>query len=519
MDATRAMTLGDVLRENRRSYGTKAAEVCGDDRFTYAEMDERVNRLANALQDAGIAEGDRVVWLGQNCHRVLELILACAKLGAMLCPANWRMTVDEWTFIVNDLEPKVVVWEESAEIGDKVREVRAAGAGEKAQWVQSDAQGSGSYEDLLASGSAADPARPVDPLQPTLIMYTAAFGGRPNGAQLTHTGLLTQSATLQRLVEIWSDYTFLNSGPLFHVATLMFTVATFHAGGSNVFTSRADPEEICRLIESERCTGGLIFPPTIMEIIELNKDGRYDLSSLRSSIPIPGWTEMTSPDQSPWMRTPSAYGQTELSGIACFGSFGWKEGVMTSGRPGPYTRIRIVDPDDNEVPDGESGEITVAGPIVHAGYWNRPELNAERFRNGWWHTNDLGRREADGVIVFIGPKAHMIKTGVENVYPVEVETALEKHPAVQEAAVIGVPHPKWTQTVKAIVVLKDGAQATEDELIEHCKSLIASYKKPTSVEFLTEPLPRAQTGQKDHAALDERFGGGNYPGGVVRSTA
>jgi acyl-CoA synthetase (AMP-forming)/AMP-acid ligase II len=516
IDTTRALTLGDVLREHRRTYRDATAEVCGDERITYAQMDERTNRLANALQDAGVAEGDRVVWLGQNCHRVLETLLACAKLDAMLCPANWRMTADEWSFVVNDLDPKVVLWQE-ADLGDKVREVRASGAGEKALWVQHDAHGAGSYDALVAAGSADDPAVAVDPAHATLIMYTAAFGGRPNGSMLTHNGLLTQSATLQRLGEIWSDYAYLNCGPMFHVATFMFTVAAFHAGGKNVFTARADPEEICRLIESERCTGGFVLPPTITQILEINADGRYDLSSLRTAIPIPGWTEMTSPDTTPMARNPSAYGQTECSGIACFGAYGWKQGVVTSGRPGPATRIRIVDPDDNEVPDGETGEITVAGPIVHAGYWNRPELNAERFRGGWWHTNDLGRREPDGVIVFIGPKAHMIKTGVENVYPVEVETALERHAAVKEAAVIGVPHPKWTQTVKAIVVLNDGASATENALIEHCKSLIASYKKPTSIEFLDEPLPRTPAGMKDHAALDARFGGGNYPGTTAQT--
>ncbi|MFY9588892.1 MAG: AMP-binding protein [Actinomycetota bacterium] len=512
MDATRAMTFGDVLRENRRSYRTKTAEVCGDERFTYAEMDDRVNRLANALLEGGVGEGDRVLWLGQNCHRVLELLIACAKIDAMLCPANWRMTADEWSFIAGDLDPKIVVWQE-AELGDQARAVRDGGAAEKALWLRHDSTGDGSYEAFLAAGSDSDPNVAVDPLHPALVMYTAAFGGRPNGAMLTHTGLLTQSATLQRLGDIWSEYTYLNCGPLFHVATFMFTIASFHAAGTNVFTSRADPEEICRLIEGERCTGGFVLPPTITQILEINKDGRYDLKSYRNAIPIPGWTEMTSPDTTRMARNPSAYGQTELSGIACYGAFGMREGVFTSGRPGPATRVRIVDPDDNEVSDGETGEITVAGPIVHAGYWNRPDLNAERFRNGWWHTNDLGRRDENGIVVFIGPKAHMIKTGVENVYPVEVETALEKHPAVKEAAVIGVPHPKWTQTVKAIVVLNEDAQATGDEIIEHCKTLIASYKKPTSVEFLTEPLPRTQTGQKDHAALDERFGGGNYPGG------
>lgn len=516
MDSTRSMTLGDVLREQLRSYRDKTAAVCEGDRYTYAELDDRVNRLANALLTAGAGEGERILWLGQNCHRILEGLLAAAKIGAMLCPANWRMTAEEWSFLVEDLTPAVIVWQD-AEVGDKVRAIREAGVGEKSLWLQHDASGPGSYEEFLSGGSPDDPSIPVDPAAPTLLMYTAAFGGRPNASMITHTNLLAQSVVMQRLSDIWNDYTYLNSGPLFHMATFMWTMATLHAGGTNVFTRRAEAEEICRLIEAERCTGGFVLPPTITQILEVNSDRRYDLSSLRRMFPIPGWTEMTSPDESPFARNPSAYGQTEVSGIAVYGAFGRREGVATSGRPGPSTRIRIVDPGDNEVPDGETGEITVAGPIVHAGYWNRPELNAERFRGGWWHTNDLGRRDPDGIVIFIGPKMHMIKSGVENIYPVEVEGVIERHPAVKEAAIIGVPHPKWTQTVKAIVVLNDGASATEDEIIEHCKAHIASYKKPTSVEFLSEPLPRRPDFGKDHAALDERFGGGNYPGRVARS--
>jgi acyl-CoA synthetase (AMP-forming)/AMP-acid ligase II len=517
VDPTRSLTLADVLVEHRRTWRDKVAEVCEGERISYAGLEERVRRLAAALAGAGVRTGDRVLWLGQNCHRVLEGLLACGWLGAMLCPANWRMTAAEWRFVVEDLDPSVIVWQEADGLGDRAREVRAAGAGSRALWLRHDATGPDTYEEFLAAADPRPPEEPVDPASPVLVMYTAAFGGRPNGSMITHTNLLTQSLVLSRLTEIWSDYVYLNCGPMFHMATFMFTVATFHAGGTNVFTRRADPEEICRLVHTERCTGGFVLGPTIEKILEINADGRYDLSSLRTTIPIPRWREMTSPDDSPFARRPGAYGQTELTGIACYGAYGWREGIYTSGRPGPATRIRIVDPEDREVPDGETGEICVAGPIVHAGYWNRPELNAERFRGGWWHTNDLGRRDPDGVIVFIGPKTHMIKTGVENVYPVEVESVLERHPAVREAAVIGVPDPKWTQTVKAIVVLHEGASATAQELIEHCKAHIASYKKPSSVEFLAEPLPRRADGSKDYDALDARFGGGNYPGRMVRA--
>jgi long-chain acyl-CoA synthetase len=178
--------------------------------------------------------------------------------------------------------------------------------------------------------------------------------------------------------------------------------------------------------------------------------------------------------------------------------------------------MRIVDPDGNEVELGETGEIVARGPTIMNGYWNRDELNEQRLAGGWHHTNDLGRRELDGSITFVAPKTRLIKSAAENIYPAEVEQAIAKHEAVAECAVIGVPDPQWTQSVKAIVVLKEGASATEDELIEHSRSLIASYKKPRSVEFV-EALPKKDGWIVEYDKLDEQFGGGGYPSGFGRS--
>ena len=164
------------------------------------------------------------------------------------------------------------------------------------------------------------------------------------------------------------------------------------------------------------------------------------------------------------------------------------------------------------MPDGSTGEIVIRGDTVHLGYWNRPESNADRMRNGWWHTTDVGRREADGTITFLGTMTRMIKSAAENIYPPEVETCLCGHPAVKEAAVIGVPDPNYTQSVKAIVVLESGPTATLDELVEYCRTRIASYKKPKFIEFV-DSLPTTN-GITDYDLLDEKFGGGGYPGGA-----
>src|SRR5438445_12269367 len=202
-------------------------------------------------------------------------------------------------------------------------------------------------------------------------------------------------------------------------------------------------------------------------------------------------------------------------GIATFNLLAGRDAIGTHGRASPVVELRIVDSDDREVPIGETGEIAVRGETVMCGYWNRPELNAQRSRGGWHHTNDLGRMETDGTFSFIGPKTRMLKSAAENIYPAEVEGALRSHPAVADAAVIGVPDARWVQSVKAIVVVRDGASVTADELIAHCREHIASYKKPRTVEFV-DALPRRGF-LVDYDALDARFGGGGYPGGTNRS--
>ncbi|MDQ1478186.1 MAG: hypothetical protein QOE62_3415, partial [Actinomycetota bacterium] len=289
MSPLHGLTLGDVLREHRRSRPERTGAVDGDVRLSYAELDRRVNQLANALHDGGVGAGDRIVWLGQNSFRVLECLLAAAKLGASFCPVNWRQSADELAFVLDDLSPAVAVWQE-AEVGDTVRAARAkspAAAG--ARWVQHDG---GEYEALLASGAPDEPDAGVEPGEAVMLMYTAAFSGRPNAAMLSHTALIGQALMIGRLAEIDGSYVYLNCGPLFHIATFFSTLATFVHGGTNVFTPRVDAEELCRLVETEQCTGAFLLGPTPKQIRKLNADGRYNLKSLRAYSGAPDWNAM-----------------------------------------------------------------------------------------------------------------------------------------------------------------------------------------------------------------------------------
>jgi acyl-CoA synthetase (AMP-forming)/AMP-acid ligase II len=508
VDVLHQTGLGDLLREHRRSWPQQLAVVDGPVRLTYPDLDDRVNRCAYALDAAGVVGGDRILWLGQNSFRIVELLFAAAKLGAILCPANWRQTADELEFVLDDLDPAIVVWQE-AEIGDAVRGARERAPG-TARWLQHDAaMAVDSYEQFVASGSPVDLQLPVDPDAPVLLLYTAAFDGRPNGALLSHTALIGQGLIIGRLSDVDSTYVYLNCGPMFHVATLFSTLATLVHAGTNVFTPRVDAEELCRLIEAEHCTGAFLVGPTLRQIRDLNRERRFDISTLRAPGGRDEWNAMITVDVSPWARHPGGYGQTEVVGMLTFAALG-AGATGGHGRTSPLMQVRVVDPDDREVAAGETGEITCRGPLVMNGYWNRPEETARRFRNGWHHTNDLGRREPDGSLTFVGPKTRLIKSAAENIYPAEVEGAIRAHPDVADCAVIGVPDRQWTQTVTAIVVVREGALVTSDDLVAHCRDRIASYKKPRHVEFV-DAIPR-QGFAIDYDALDARFGGGGYPG-------
>jgi acyl-CoA synthetase (AMP-forming)/AMP-acid ligase II len=541
MDPIRSLTLGDIAREHRRSWPHHTAVVDGGVRLTYRELDDRVNRLANAFVADGVGPGDRVLWLGQNSFRIMECLLACAKTGAVFCPVNWRQTPEELAFVIDDCAPAIVIWQE-LEVGEAIRAGRALARPTSARWLRHDTESAAesstaSYEAFLAAGSTDDAELEVSAELPVLQIYTAAFSGRPNGAQLSHLAIIGQDLVIAMAQQITPHYRYLCSGPLFHIGCFMFTLATFHMAGTNVFVRRVVADELCEVIERERCTGAYILGPTVDQMVEANRDGRYDLSSLRILGGPPEWVAMTSPDESPWGRRPGGFGQTEVMGMTTFTAFDapapgevgtsgepatagatdpGAPPIGTHGRPGPVTSIRILDEDGHELAPGEVGEIAVRGLTVMTGYWDRPEENARRTRDGWYRTNDLGRREADGSISFIGPKGRMLKSAAENIYPAEVEGCLRSHPAVADVAIIGVPDERWTQSVKAIVVLEAGhAHTTADELIEHCRARIASYKKPRTVEFV-DALPRNGF-LVDYDALDARFGGGAYPGGTNRS--
>jgi long-chain acyl-CoA synthetase len=319
-----------------------------------------------------------------------------------------------------------------------------------------------------------------------LGIFTAAFSGHPKLALLSHRAILTQSLVLAayRLIDPGKTR-YLASGPMFHVGVFVKLLANYLFGGVAVLAPEPEPERLCLLIERERVTSALLFTPTIDRMVQINTDRRFDLSSLRDVPAGPSgpegddWYSMTScprPDA-------TGYGQTETYAMV---SFTAREpgGSGRFGRPSPVVALRVADPTGAEVPPGAPGEIIVRGPQVMARY-----ADADPPADGWHHTGDLGVRHPDGTIDFLGPVEEVIKTGMENVYPAEVEIALRKHPAVGDVCVIGVPDARWGESVRAVVEPVAGCSPDAGELIEHTRRHIASYKKPRSV-ILVDKLPR-----------------------------
>jgi acyl-CoA synthetase (AMP-forming)/AMP-acid ligase II len=501
-----AYGLGDLLHEQARSRPHMPAVIDGEHRYSFAELDARVNRLAGVLRGRGVRRGDRVLWLGQNSFRVLEALLASARVGAIFCPANWRAAPAELRAMLDDFDPAIVFWQET-EIGAGNREARA-GWKPEANWICHDGcEGEDSYEALLAVADPETEFAPVETSTPLLAIYTAAFSGRPGAALLSHESLMIIAWLAMQAQQIDERSGYLVSGPMFHVGVLMGTLGTFLAGGRNAFVPRVEATQLLEMIQDEKLTHAFVPQPTVLQMREANAGGKYDVSSLFCDAELSDYVmPLVMPRDAPAMKMPGGYGQTEIGGLA---AVAWMGGTG-AGRPVPFIAFKIADDDGNELPRGETGEILARGPIVMCGYWNRPEENARRVVNGWHRTNDLGKRLPDGSLVFVGPKTTMIKTGIENVYPAEVESVLRTHPGVADVCVIGVPDPKWDQNVKAVIVRKPDTDFAPEHFIEHCRAQMASYKKPKLIEF-TDALPRAATGFVDRAAVDAAFGGGGYP--------
>jgi len=434
-----------------------------------------------------------VAYLGANHPTFLETLFATGQLGAVFVPLNWRLAATELEYILADSGAEVLV-RSSAVDGLPVRAAVAVGD---------------EYEEMLA-GAATDPIdEPVDPDEICMILYTSGTTGRPKGAMLTHANVTWNSVNLLLDVDLAGDEVTLVAAPMFHVAALGQTVLpTLLKGGRLILVSTFEPGEALRLITRHRVTYLFGVPTTYLAMSRDPGWATADLSSVRSAIcggaPVP--EAVITPYQERGVTFMQGYGLTEAAPGVLF--LRRDESVRKAGSAGTaafFTDVRLARPDGSDAAAGEPGEILVQGPNVMAGYWRRPEDTAATLEDGWLRSGDIGVADDEGYITIRDRTKDLIISGGENIYPAEVEDALYQHPAVADCAVIGVPDEYWGEVGRAVVVLRDGAQAAPDALLSFLARRIAKYKVPKSVTF-TDALPRTASGKVMKKELRARFG-------------
>ena len=509
LDLSRQLVLGEVLARWSRKTPDREALVFKDKRYTYGQFNQRVNRLANGLIGLGIEKGDKVAVLFMNCMEHVECYFALAKIGAVAVPNNFRYTGRELQYQIDQSDSKALIFGEMFQ--EVVNSIRPQLPKVKHCICVSEkgVEGTIDYERLVQEGSPEEPLVPVEDNDPAFIMYTAGTTGRPKGAVLTHKNqiMLAINASIERGAGLIGKQ--LLVFPLFHEAATGFVIIGMFLGATTVILDVPTPENIMTAIQEEKIQSVGLVPALWNWIVNHPNFKDYDLSSLEQgttgAAPMPLELKRKIVELFPNMRLSEAFGMTETTAsgtIAAHEDFMAKQGTV--GKVTINVEIRVVDDDDNDVPVGEVGEIVYRGPTVLKEYYKMPEATSEAFKGGWFHSGDLVRQDEDGFIYVVDRKKDMIISGGENIYPAEIEEVLYTHPKILEAAVIGVPDPDWGESVKAIVVSKQGETLTEEEAIEHCKKNLASYKKPKSVDFV-DALPRNPQGKVLKFALREKY--------------
>jgi fatty-acyl-CoA synthase len=500
------------LRYAEQQFPNKVGVVCEGQRFTYSEVGTRVRQLAGALLSLGVKPGGRVAFLSTNCHRLLEAYFGVIEAGAVLLPLNIRLSAQELAYILHDAGVKLLMLEsvflplvESFRqsvplIENFILLDDAARPG----WVRRE-----NYEDLLA---AATPFRcdfmTVDENEVAELFYTSGTSANPKGVMLTHRNIYLHALNVALAMKSTHDTVELHTIPLFHAngwgAAHLLTLL----GATHVMIHRFDPREVFRLIERERVSSCCLVPAMAVAMVNCPEIEKYDLSSL-DRINIGG--AASSPTLIRTMEEKfkclcySGYGLTETSPVLTISPMKtglyWEaekryEGQARTGYAIPGVELRVVGSDGKDVPaNGEAiGEVWARSDGVMAGYWNDTEATERALADGWLHTGDMATIDQDGYVLIVDRKKDMIVSGGENVSSLEVEKMLAAHPDVYEAAVIPVPDARWGEVPKAFVVLKADSTVTESELLEFCRSRLAHYKCPKSVEFLSS-LPKTATGK------------------------
>ena len=501
--------MGSWIARRARRTPDRVAVIHAGNRLSYAQVHDRVCRLAHGLRGLGVARGDRIAYLGPNHPAFLETLFAAGTLGAILVPLNTRLATPELARHLADSGAGTLIY--GAGQAETALALREAATGLRDLVALEPASGAGGYPGLLAASPATDIDEPVGLDDPFLIMYTSGTTGGAKGATLSHGNITWNAINAVVDADFRQDEIALVVAPLFHTAALnMLCLPTLLKGGAVLIEPGFEPGRALELIQTHRVTSLFGVPAVYDAMAAHPRWPDADLSSLRMLLcggaPVPeatirGYT-------SRGLAFIQGYGMTETSpGALLLDAAHVESKAGSAGVPHFFTEVRVARPDLSAAPAGETGEIVVAGPNVMQGYWNQPSAMAGSLADGtWFRSGDAGCTDADGYVFVVDRIKDMIISGGENIYPAEVENVLREHPAVADCGVIGVPDARWGEAGRAVVVLRPGAQATEAELLRFLDGKIARYKIPKSVLF-TDELPRTGTGKILKKRLRETHGG------------
>ncbi|HVB17749.1 MAG TPA: long-chain fatty acid--CoA ligase [Stellaceae bacterium] len=489
------------------------ATICGERRHSWAETRERILRIAGGLRRLGLAKGDRVAIVSLNNDRYFELMFAAPALGAIVVPVNTRLAPPEIAYILEDSGAKMLFVDDAfAALPGQLASLAAVGEIVHLGEGPTPA-GMRPFEALLGEPAVLDDIVSDDVAG---IFYTGGTTGRSKGVMLTHQNLIANAAMIIPVVGYRADSIYVHAPPMFHLADGASTFAVTMVGGVHVFIPRFDPADLLAAVARYRATNTLLVPTMINALASYSGIRDYDTSSLRvipyGASPMPEAVLSKAVAALPGVRFLHVYGMTEAAPLVTAMELDPEpegERLKSCGRPGLLVEVRIADLDDSEVPRGTVGEIQVRGPNVMLGYWNQPEVTRTALRGEWYHSGDGGYMDADGYVYVVDRLKDMIITGGENVYSAEVESAISTLDGVAEVAVIGIPDERWGEAVHAVVVPVSGRALTAEQVIAHCRTLIAGYKCPRSIEIRHTPLPLSGAGKVLKAQLREPLWAGH----------
>lgn len=492
-----ASGVGNLFADRARVISSHPAVDDGERVLTYGELDDRARRLAAVLVAQGLRPGDRVAALSENRLEWCEIYVATAYIGAIVACQNWRLSQPELDHCLALVEPKLVIASER-HVHMIATEWRRIVLGED-------------YEAMLKSVTPLHVLTDTDPEDPLLILYTSGTTGLPKGAVISHRAEIARNLVIRAEFGVAVDDTFVAWSPLYHMGAAECTIGTLLSGGKVIIADGFDLDRLCQIIATEKLGWLLLMPGMVGALAEQLEARAVKAKDVKvcgvmaDLVPPAEIAHVTRLLNAPYANT---FGATETGCPPCSSSLLpiGESPTCLSKRQSPFCEVRLVDANDQDVADGQPGELAMRGPTLFSGYWRAPEVNAVEFRGGWFHMGDVFRRNADGTLDFVDRVKYLIKSGGENIYPAEIERVLVGDVRVAEAAVVREPDAKWGEVPVAFVAKRDASVESVD-LFALCRKNLAGYKQPKKIIFIgIDEFPRSASGKIQRHELENRLG-------------